>query len=266
MKRISILVQARMSSTRLPGKVLLPLGKKTVLAHLLDRLNYVKNANHKAVVLPSAPQNDILAQFLETNYPQVEYFRGSEEDVLSRYFEAAKLFGSDIIIRLTSDCPLIDPAIIDAAIDLFLSTPNCSYVSNSIHKTFPRGMDVEVFSFEALQEAFTKATDSAEREHVTLYLYRRPEIFRLASLVSSQDLSSLRLTVDEPQDLMTVREVYERLASTGPVSSLQDIQTLYENRPELFTLNSRVQQKPVFIKHETKEALKNIPQTTFMPE
>lgn len=263
MTKISILVQARMGSTRLPQKILLPLGEKAVLCHLLDRLAYVTKANHRAIVIPRGPKNNVLAQFLKEKYPALDRFRGSEQDVLSRYYKAATLFGSDIIIRLTSDCPLLDPAIIDATIDLFLKTPNCHYASNSLHRTFPRGMDVEVFSFQALETAFLQAKDPSEREHVTLYMYRRPELFQLASLVSSVDLSSLRLTLDEPQDLVTIQEVYERLVSTGAVSSLKDIHKLYKERPELFTLNSRVQQKPVFVDHQAKEAIEHVPQTTY---
>lgn len=263
MTKISIFVQARMGSTRLPQKILLPLGEKAVLCHLLDRLQYVTKATHRAILIPRGPKNNILVQFLKKNYPKLDRFRGAEQDVLSRYYKAAKQFESDIIIRLTSDCPLLDPSIIDATINLFLKTPNCHYASNSLHRTFPRGMDVEVFSFQALEKAFLEAKDPSEREHVTLYIYRRPEQFTLASLVSSIDLSSLRLTVDEPQDLVTIQEVYERLISTGAVSSLKDIHTLYQERPELFTLNSRVQQKPVFIDHQAKEAIERTPQTIY---
>lgn len=255
MNKISIFVQARMGSTRLPQKIVLPLGGKEVLSHLIDRLAYVTKANHQAILIPKSLKNNELAHFLQTHHPKIARFRGAEFDVLSRYYRAAKQFKSDVIVRLTSDCPLLDPAIIDATIELFLKTPGCQYASNSLHRTFPRGMDVEVFSFEALEKTFLQAKAQDEREHVTLYIYRHPELFKLASLVSSIDLSSLRLTLDEPQDLLTLREVYERLTPSKEVSSLQDIYNLYKERPELFSLNSRVQQKPVHIEHAIKEAL-----------
>lgn len=263
--RISLFVQARMGSTRLPGKVLLPLGKKCVLAHLIDRLLLVQKANHLAILMPEGKKSDPLDLFLRTTYPHIDRFFGDEEDVLSRYYHAACHFHSDTIVRITSDCPLLDPKVADETIDLFFSTPGCEYASNSIKRTFPRGCDVEVFSFQALERAFHEAIDLLEREHVTLYLYRHPERFRLASLISSVDLSHLRITLDEPDDLQALVEIEKRLSGDS-TSSLKDLFTLYQKEPELFQINKMVRQKPVPLSSNVQPLFEKVPTKTYSLE
>jgi spore coat polysaccharide biosynthesis protein SpsF len=256
--KISLFIQARMSSTRLPGKVLLPLGEKPLIQHSIERLSLVQRANHTALLIPNGPNDDILANYA-TDHLQVDLFRDSEEDVLSRFYHAAQAFHSNIIVRITADCPFIDAKLVDAAIDLFLSIKNCSYASI---KNFPRGFDVEVFSFEALKEAFEKAEDPAEREHVTLYIYRHPEIFPLAFLRCPYDLSSLRLTVDEPDDLLTVRTIYEKVKEK-PTFGFKEIFDLSIKQPELFLFNSHVKQKPVFLSEMAQEGIKKAPHVVY---
>lgn len=263
-QKISLFIQARMGSTRLPGKVLKPIGGKPVIRHLLDRLRFVQEADQIAVLLPATPNDDVLAEYL-SSISTIDIFRGSEENVLARFYYAAQTFQSDIIVRITADCPFIDPQIVDATIKLFLQTKNCSYASNTIHRSFPRGLDVEVFSFQALKTAFEKAKDPAEKEHVTLYIYRHPEFFSLASLVNPINVSFLRLTVDEPIDLSTLQTLHIELCKEPlPIFHLKQIIDLYHKQPSLFLPNQDVEQKTVLISKEVAEALQKIPQTSFI--
>ena len=257
--RISLFIQARIGSTRLRGKVMEMVGGTPILDHLIERLRFVKRASHRALLIPTGSDNDILANYVSYTAP-IDLFRGSEEDVLSRFYHAAVRFHSDIIVRITADCPLIDPNIVDAAIDLFMGSDGCSYVST---KGFPRGLDVEVFSFQALKEAFEKATDQSEREHVTLYLYRHPELFSLAYLVCPYDLSSLRITVDELDDLLAVRTLYDTLQK-NPRFGLKEIYDLSLQKPELFLLNAHVKQKHVSLSEEARMGIAQAPQAVYL--
>jgi len=256
--RISLFIQARIGSSRLRGKVLELVGEKPILQHLIERAQLVTRANHRALLIPLQQENDLLATYA-SSMAAIDLFRGSEEDVLSRFYHAAAYFHSDIIVRITADCPLIDPKIIDAAIDLFLGTKDCSYIST---KKFPRGLDVEVFSFQALKEAFETATDQAEREHVTLHLYRNPERFSLAYLICPYDLSDLRITVDERDDLLAVRALYDALRK-HPHFGLKEIYALFLQKPDLFLLNAHVKQKPVFLSEEALLGISQAPQTVY---
>ncbi|RYD06306.1 hypothetical protein N752_05280 [Desulforamulus aquiferis] len=174
-----IIVQARMTSTRLPGKVLKTVLGKALLEYQIERLKMVQLAEQIiiATTINSTDQPIIdLCQRLS-----VPYYRGSEDDVLARYYEAATLYGADAIVRVTSDCPLIDPTVIDEVIDYYISN-ECDYVSNTMDRTYPRGMDTEVFSYKVLKEAFKNAVELPEREHVTPFIYHRPEKYSLESV------------------------------------------------------------------------------------
>jgi spore coat polysaccharide biosynthesis protein SpsF len=177
----------------------------------------------------------------ESNRLVVECFRGSEQDVLDRYYQAARRVAADVILRITSDCPLIDPDLVDETVQVFLSK-EADYASNVSPRWYPRGLDAEVFSISALERAWREADQAHEREHVTPYFYEHPEIFRLASAPAANDYSQHRWTLDTPEDLALLRAIYEAFPS-HPDIGWREVLEFIEHRPDLAALNSGVAQK-----------------------
>jgi spore coat polysaccharide biosynthesis protein SpsF len=173
----------------------------------------------------------------------VQVYRGSEHDVLARYFEAAKEVAADTIVRVTADCPVIDPEIIDAAIERFQSGNDTHYLSNTQVRSYPRGMDVEVFSFDALREAQQLATKQEEREHVTPFIYKHPERYHMQDLVQSEDESYWRWTVDTPDDYLLIQEMIQDLYPQHPRFAIADMRAFMKKHPNLAEINSHVEQK-----------------------
>lgn len=243
--RVVLIVQARMGSTRLPGKVLKPLVGAPMIQRQLERLARCANVDQIVVATTESPKDDPIAELL--NYlGGVGVFRGSEEDVLSRFNDAAKGFGADVVVRVTADCPLIDPGVVDAGIELYRSLqPEVAYVSNGVIRTYPRGLDVEVFPMSALSEAHAEATKASDREHVTPFIWRRPDLYPRADLLDSDDNSWYRWTVDTPEDFELVTEVYERLYGTNPEFGYRDVLDLMRVEPGLPLLNQHIEQKKV---------------------
>lgn len=206
---VTCVVQARMGSSRLPGKVLAPLGGRPMLRFMLDRLAPLDLA-HLVVATSTHARDDAVAR--EAASAGVAVVRGSEHDVLDRMRSALDAHPADTVVRLTGDCPLVDPALVSAAIALHCET-GADYTSNVLPRTFPKGLDVEVMSAGALLEAALEATDPPEREHVTPFLYRHPERFRLANLWCPEDLGEERWTVDTPEDLEFVRDVVDQIGA-----------------------------------------------------
>ena len=239
---VSIIVQARMGASRLPGKPLKISMGKTLLAHLLARLKRCKEASSLLVATTLSPKDILIAR--EAEKQGVDVYRGSEEDVLSRYLEAAQKVNADAICRITADCPLIDPRLIDQMIRLFKESPGIDYLSNTLTRTFPRGMDIEIFRTSALEKA-VRSSKGNEREHVTLYMYRHPEAFRLMNFCYSEDNSKLRWTVDTEDDLKAIRKIFRLLYKKKPDFSLQDLLELAKEHPEIAKLNAHVEQKKV---------------------
>ena len=239
--KILLIVQARMTSTRLPGKVLLPLAGESMLTCLIERLRRVQRADGIVIATTTNATDDPIAALCDKLV--VPCHRGSEHDVLSRYAEAARLHGADVVVRITSDCPLIDPALIDQVIAVYVEGDS-DYVSNMLPPTWPYGMAVEVLSAAALQQAHTEATQPAEREHVTPFIYWHPERYRLRNLASPVDLSHHRWTVDTPDDYELVRRLFETLHPINPEFTQADIMTLLDAHPDWMSLNQHVQQKP----------------------
>lgn len=235
-----IIVQARMTSTRLPGKVLLPVAGRPMLAWVLDRLRAVRADVGVAVATTTgAPDDTIVELCMTLGIPVV---RGSEHDVLDRYHEAAAELNADPVIRITSDCPLIDPATSRAVLELWeRDTPD--YASNTLARTFPRGLDTEVLSRSALDAAWAMATEPFEREHVTPYVYRRPERFRLVNLFNAENEGMRRWTVDTPEDLDFVRVIYGELVPRNRSFDADAVRVLLRDRPELELINAAVEQK-----------------------
>jgi Cytidylyltransferase. len=176
----------------------------------------------------------------------IQYFRGSENDVLSRYYYAAKENNADIIIRITSDCPVIDPKIIDNMIKTFIEiskTGKIDYISNTIERTYPRGLDTEVFTFEALERAFIEADKSYQREHVTPYIYENPEIFKIEGFKNNIDYSSYRWTLDTIEDFKVIESIYKALYKENALFYMEDIIKFQKEHPEIAKINENVKQK-----------------------
>lgn len=239
-KKVTAIIQARIGSTRLPGKVLKNLCGQPILWHVWNRLKNAMNIDEIIIATTTLSEDDALQSFCEKN--KILFSRGSSEDVLSRYYEASKKFNSDVIIRITADCPLIDPTVVDKTVELFASK-NFDYTSNCIKRTFPRGFDTEVFSFSALEKTFNEAKTKPEREHVTPYIYNHPEIFSIGSYTNSADWSFHRWTVDTAEDFRLIEEIYNSLYNQEQLFAFDDILKLFADRPELFNINHEVEQK-----------------------
>lgn len=236
-QNVVAIVQARVGSTRLPGKVLMELGGRPMVAHVLARASAIGGVTSVVAAVPDSPEDDALA--LSCRAAGVHVVRGPYHDVLARYAIAAEAADADVVVRLTADCPLLSPAVSSRVVAKFVG---CDYASNTLDRTFPRGLDTEVFSGEVLGMAAREATEPAEREHVTPFLYRRPERFRLRSVVGVPDRSHLRWTVDTPGDMAFARAVY---SSLGTDFEMDDVLGLLERRPELLDLNRDSVQKPL---------------------
>ncbi len=244
MSKTACIVQARHSSTRLPGKVLMEVNGKPLLEHLVARLRRTKSIDEIVIATTVNPDCRPITELAEKC--GVTWFAGSEEDVLERYLGAARKVNADNIIRITSDCPLIDPATIDRVVDCYLSG-NADYVSNTIERTYPRGLDTEVFSRDALERAERMAAEGPYREHVTLYMYRHPEHFTLLNVNAKPPLDrpDLRLTVDTPEDFRLIREIYTLLYRPGVIIDMRDVIRLLDERPDLADINAHIEQKKV---------------------
>jgi spore coat polysaccharide biosynthesis protein SpsF len=239
---IHAIIQARMASTRLPGKVLLKVCGKTMLEHLLGRLQRSRRLSGTIVATSTGPQDNAIEAELQRL--KVACFRGSEEDVLARYAGAAEQWPADAYVRLTADCPLFDAQLLDRMIDRFLDA-GCDYLSNTLERTYPRGLDAEIFRKSALEEATLCARQPHEREHVTPYIIEHRERFRHASFKGEKDFSHYRWTLDTPEDLQFIRAVYEALYPRNADFSTEDVLKLLAERPELAKLNAHIEQKKV---------------------
>jgi len=237
-KKVVAIIQARVGSTRLPSKILEKIEGKPMLWHVIERTKRARFVDEVVVATTDREEDSAVEEIAKVC--GVGCFRGSEEDVLDRYYRAAEKFGADIVVRITADCPMMDPEVIDKAVRMFLDG-DFDYVSNTMPPTFPDGLDVEVFSFEALRKAWAEARMASEREHVTPYIRNHPEIFRLGNLRSDVDLSYMRWTVDRIEDLMFVREVYKELYVEGEVFHMEDVLRLLERRPELMEINRHIE-------------------------
>ncbi|MGA2257535.1 MAG: glycosyltransferase family protein [Thermoguttaceae bacterium] len=238
---IVAIVQARMGSTRLPGKTLLDICGEPMLARVLARCERAETLSGVVVATTTEPADDVLCDLCMAR--DWLYYRGSQVDVLDRYYQAARLNRAEIVVRITSDCPVIDPDVIDLTVSEFLRLqPDCDYVSNGEPpRPYPRGQDVEVFHFRALERAWHEACKSAFREHVTPYIYRHPEKFRVAAVQADRDYSDQRWTVDTVEDRALVLKLFEHFGHDR--FGWRDILTVLAEHPEWLEINRHVQQK-----------------------
>ncbi|HXY04547.1 MAG TPA: glycosyltransferase family protein [Terriglobales bacterium] len=240
MKTLAI-VQARMGSSRLPGKVLMDLAGETVLQRVVRRLGRAALVNQVVVATSLSPMDDAVVS--ECNRLGVDHFRGSEADVLDRYYHCAQAFAASRVVRITADCPVIDPALVDLTIRSF-GEKFCDYASNALVPGYPRGLDVEVFTLAALTRAWSEARKPYEREHVTPYLYEHPKLFRSVSVNAKRDYGDLRWTLDTVEDLECLRAIYERLGGRNDFC-WEDVLQIVQREPQLASMNSHVLQKAV---------------------
>jgi spore coat polysaccharide biosynthesis protein SpsF len=239
MPKVFAIIQARTGSTRLPGKVLLKVCGKTLLQHQLERVKRATSLDGVVVATTDHDRDTPIADIAK--YCGVDVFRGSEHDVLDRYARAASQAGADVIVRITADCPCLDPKIIDLVVQYYLgNTDLFAYVSNVRPPTFPDGMDVEVFSREALDVSAREAQLPSEREHVTSYIAKHSDRFRIGNVQNDADFSAYRLTVDELSDWELVRRVFEVFGPNAADFSMKDIIDLLTQRPELVMLNKHI--------------------------
>lgn len=237
--RTVAIVQARLGSTRLPGKVLEPISGRPMIEWVVARTRSATLLDDVVVAIPDLPADDPLDEALRGI---VRVVRGPAEDVLARFEAASRSADASALVRITADCPLIDPVVIDRVVDA-MRRERADYASNTLSRTYPRGLDAEAFTREALDEANATAKETFEREHVTPYIYRHPQRFVLASVVAEVDRHEMRWTVDEPADLALVRLIYEGLGDAISSSRLEDILSLLAQHPEWQRLNSGVRQK-----------------------
>jgi glutamate-1-semialdehyde 2,1-aminomutase/spore coat polysaccharide biosynthesis protein SpsF len=236
--KVVAILQARLGSTRLPGKVLAEIAGRPMLWHVVNRVRATRSVDKVIVATSNKSSDDAVAEFCIQN--DIEFFRGHETDVLDRFYQTARHFNADVVVRITADCPLIDPQVVDRVVNTYLDG-EYDYVTNTLRYTYPDGMDVEVFSFAALEKAWREARLPAEREHVTPYL-RASGRFRVFNVENEVDLSKrhLRWTVDEPADLEFVRAIYARLGGDKQPFGLSDILELLDKEPDLMQINSAI--------------------------
>jgi spore coat polysaccharide biosynthesis protein SpsF len=232
---ILAILQARISSSRLPGKVIKPILGVPMLMRQIDRVKRAQKIDH-LVVATSMDRSDDAIEQLCCDYI-IPCYRGSLHDVLDRFYRAAILYCPDHVVRLTGDCPLADPALIDQVIEYHLEG-DYEYTSNTIEPTYPDGLDVEVFRFACLKHAWQEAKLPSHKEHVTPFIYQQPDRFKIGSFKNNGDLSNFRWTVDELVDFELITKIYEILYPNNPLFSTQDILELLEKNPELKTINA----------------------------
>lgn len=246
---IICITQARMSSTRCPGKVLKPILGTPMAWHQWQRSKRAQSIDQHVLATSIDASDDPLANFFNQRNELV--FRGSLDNVLSRYYECATLYKATHVVRLTADCPFTDPVIIDKTVEYHLKNDN-DHTSTHL---FPVGISVEVCSFKALESAYFNARLRSEREHVTLHIYQHPELFKLGKYSNSEDLSHLRWTVDYPEDFEFATQIYQRLYPQNPNFSMQDVLHLLKINPELIDINKHMKHNEGLLKslNEDKE-------------
>jgi spore coat polysaccharide biosynthesis protein SpsF len=249
-RKIVAIIQARMGSSRLPGKVLADIGGQPMLHHVVRRTQLAKSLDAVVVATSTAQADEAVARCCVDS--GIACFRGSEDDVLDRYHGAATHFGADTVVRLTADCPFLDPEVIDKVVATF-DKGLYDYVSNTLECTYPDGLDTEVFTRASLDRAWREARWRSEREHVTPFIKNHPELFRLRNVSHRDDLSAMRWTVDEPSDLEFARRVYSYF--TPAHFRMADMLALLSEFPAMATINAAIGRDEGYRKSVREDAL-----------
>jgi len=238
--KVVIVVQARMASTRLPGKVMMTIMGKSLLAHMIERLNMMRYWATVVVATSENTEDDVIEN--EADELDIPCYRGSENNLLDRHYKAAKRFEADVVLKIPSDCPLIDPQAIDQALEFFFAKPDkYDYVSNLHPATYPDGNDVEIMTMACLEKARKEATRPMELEHTTPYIWENENLFRIGNVVWETGLDysmSHRFTIDYPEDFDFIKRVFEELYPTNDDFTCQDIIDLLNRKPEIYNINA----------------------------
>jgi spore coat polysaccharide biosynthesis protein SpsF len=236
----SIILQARTGSTRLPGKVLLEVLGKSMIEHLIERLKAAKSCDRIIIATTTAKGDDAIAALADRL--KLKTYRGSVDDVLNRFYQAGRTFGLAHIIRITADCPLMDPAVIDKGVAEYFSS-GADYCSNVLKRTFPDGEDVEIFSFNTLEKTWKEAKLAFDREHVTPYIRKHPELFKLANFKNGTNISDKRWTLDKEEDLVFIKKVYEALYPVNNYFGMDEVLSFIKNNPDVEDINRKLAKK-----------------------
>lgn len=240
------IVQARCGSSRFPNKIFASLGGKPLIWHVINRLKFSNKVNDILLATTINPIDDKLEKWAEDN--DVKIFRGSENDVLNRFYEGAKMTNADIVVRITADDPFKEPILIDRAIEKLIEN-DLDFVCNNNPPSFPEGLDVEVFTFKALEKSEKESTSSFEREHVTQYIYHNPNDFKMLNLSNDEDLSYLRWTIDTDTDFEMAKKIYLDLnKSNDEIFHMDDILELIKKKPNIASINSNVKRSAMYTK------------------
>jgi spore coat polysaccharide biosynthesis protein SpsF len=250
--KILCVVQARYSSTRLPGKVLMPLGGKPDIEQVFNQVSFSKHISKTILATSSDKSDEKLVEWAINN--NVEFYRGSLDDVLDRYFQAAKQYNPEIVVRVTGDCPLIDPEVLDRTIEYF-DVNNYDYVSNGNPPTFPDGLDTEVFKYYTLKDAWKNAKLCSEREHVTPYIRNNDNKFKIGNYKNSVDLSKYRWTLDNKEDYEFLSKIFALLSNENSYIKYKDVLKLLDENPELIKINSHIKRNEGYLKSIANDQL-----------
>lgn len=240
---IAAIIQARTGSTRLPNKVFKDICGYPLIWHVVNRLKISKKIEKIILATTNKKEDDVLEEWAVSN--NIGCYRGSENDVLDRFYQAARIFKADIVVRITADDPFKDASVIDNVVRLF-EDENLDFAYNNKPPTFPEGLDVEVFSFESLEKAWFDAKDDFSREHVTPYLFNNPFLFKQKCLSYKSDISYLRWTIDTKKDLDMVRIIYDSLFNDKKIFSMDNILDFLEKRPDVSLINSGVERSAMY--------------------
>lgn len=239
--KIVTVIQARTGSSRLPNKVLMPLAGKSLLERMIERVSYSELKGNIVVATTFEESDNIIEEICAKN--NFHLYRGSTEDLLDRHYQAAKMFNADAVVKIPSDCPLIDFRIIDKVIDIFIkNSDKYDFVSNLHPATYPDGNDVEIMHFSILEIAWRNAKRKLEREHTTPYIWENPDKFRIGNVEWETGLNysmSYRFTIDYPEDYEFIKKVYDELYHKNPKFGLSEILSLLEEKPEIKKINEK---------------------------
>lgn len=252
--KAKVIIQARLGSTRLPNKVLLKIADKTILEYVIERVK--KAGNIEEIIVATTVREEDLQIVNLTNELKINAYRGSENDVLDRFYQTAKKFNAKHIVRITADCPLIDPKIIDDVVNYYFES-GTDYCSNVLERTFPDGEDIEVFSFGALEYTWMNANLASEREHVTPYIRKHPNIFKLANFKNKIDLSEKRWTVDREEDFKFIKAILEALYPLNPNFCMEDVLKFLERNPQLKDINRAITPGEGYVKSIKEDRILN---------